>query len=94
MEIIQYIGHGKENAVKRETLVQLTGLTDRKVRQEIENARHGGTIIINNQDGRGYFIPTDIEDIEKQYRANKRRALSVLNYQKYLRRELKAAGRL
>lgn len=92
--ISDYIGFGAENAVTRAELCRRMGLSDRRVRQAIEDARHDGEIIINRQDGKGYYKPVLITDIEKQYAQNERRAKSILNYQKHLRKALKDAGRL
>ena len=63
-----------------------------RTREEIEQARRKGAIIINAQDGAGYYQSEDIKDIAKQYRQNERRALSILAQQKHLRKRLKAAG--
>ena len=52
--ITDYIPFGKENAVTRAHLRAATGLPDRKIREEIEQARRRGAIIINAQDGAGY----------------------------------------
>lgn len=90
--ITDYIPTGRENAVTRVHLREVTGLPDRKVREEIEQARRKGAIIINAQDGAGYYQSEDIKDIAKQYRQNERRALSILAQQKHLRKRLKAAG--
>jgi len=94
LNIVDFIGCGKPNAVTRKTLCQITGLSDRAVRQEVENARHRGNIILNNQSGIGYYMTADIDEIERQYHTNDRRAKSILHYQKPLRQALKAAGRL
>ena len=90
--IIDYIPEGKENAITRDRLCTVTGLPDRKVREEIEQARRRGAIIINAQDGAGYYRSDDIRDIARQYKTNERRALSILAQQKHLRKRLKAAG--
>lgn len=90
--ITDYIPFGKENAVTRTHLRAETGLPDRKIREEIEQARRRGAIIINAQDGAGYYQSEDIKDIAKQYRQNERRALSILAQQKHLRKRLKEAG--
>ena len=90
--ITDYIPFGKENAVTRAHLRAATGLPDRKIREEIEQARRRGAIIINAQDGAGYYQSEDIKDIAKQYRQNERRALSILAQQKHLRKRLKEAG--
>lgn len=93
MGIEQYIPFGRENAITREGLRLATGKPDRKIREEIEQARREGHIIINDQSGIGYYRTDDLDEIGRQYRQNKRRALSILSQQKHMRRRLKAAGR-
>ena len=93
MHIEEYIPFGHENAISRKTLSMLLKMPDRQVRREIQRARDRGAIIINTQDGRGYYVTDNVDEIAKQYRQNRRRALSVLRQQKYLRQILKAAGR-
>ncbi len=90
--ITDFIPTGRENAVTRVHLREVTGLPDRKVREEIEQARRKGAIIINAQDGAGYYQSEDIKDIARQYKQNERRALLILAQQKHLRKRLKAAG--
>lgn len=90
MDIMDFI---TEIPITRKELVRLTGLPDRQVRELIEQKRHKGVIILNLQDGKGYFTSLDLDKLERQYRQNDRRAKSVLVQQKYLRRRLKAAGR-
>ena len=94
MNILNYISTGKENAITRESLTAVTGLSDRKIRSLIEEERAKGNIIINLQNGKGYFLPREDETdvIESQYKINNARAMSVLAQQKYLRRRLKIAG--
>lgn len=92
--IADYIPQGRENAITRQRLCALTGLPDRKVREEIEQARRRGEIIINAQDGAGYFKTDDIDEIKRQFRSNDRRAKSILAQQKHLRKRIKAAGLL
>lgn len=84
---------GKENAVSRQYLSALTGKSDRTLRKLIEQARDKGHVIINDQDGAGYYRPTDILEVERQYVQDTRRALSILQRRKHLRKILKAAGR-
>lgn len=93
MDISQYIPFGRENAKTREHLSKETGLSDRNVREAIEQARAQGHIIINNQDGKGYYQSNNIEEINQQYWQIRHRALSILRQQKHLRKILKAAGR-
>lgn len=93
MSIEEYIPFGRENAVTRQVLCALTGLSDRKVRKLIEDARREGCIICNDQSGAGYFQTDDLDEISRQYWQSKNRALSILAQQKYLRQRLKAAGR-
>lgn len=90
--IADYIPKGRENAITREHLCKITGLPDRKVREEIEQARRRGAIIVNAQDGAGYYQTEDLGEIKRQFNQNERRAKSILAQQKHLRKRLKAAG--
>lgn len=90
MDIMDFI---TEIPITREELVKLTGLPDRQIRELIEQKRREGVIILNLQDGKGYFTSLDLDKLERQYRQNDRRAKSVLVQQKYLRRRLIEAGR-
>lgn len=83
------LDHFKEGYNTRQELCIRTGLNDREVRQEIENARRDGIIILNMQDGKGYFLSDKIEIMQKQYKQNQSRAMSILVQQKYLRRKIK-----
>lgn len=65
--IEQYIPFGKENAVSREYLSIATGMSDRKVRLQIAQARREHPIL-NLSDGKGYYRPTVEEYLEaKQF---------------------------
>ena len=97
MNIVDLIPIGKANAVTREQLCSLTGLSDRAVRKLIEIARIEGEIIINAQDGAGYYVSDNPVDIRRQMATNRSRAMSILRQQKYLRRrlaEIENAGQL
>lgn len=96
MNILEFIPVGKENAVSRHLLCQTIKLSDRKMRKLIEEAREKGEIIINLQDGSGYYRPSDddIDEIEAQYKINNSRAMSILVQQKPMRKVLKEAGKL
>lgn len=79
IEILSYIPFGHENAVKRGELVRQTGIPDREVRRLIERAQFNGEIIINLQDGKGYFQPILPEEeplLRKWYYAEKGRHYS------------------
>lgn len=65
MGIEQFIPVGSKNAIKREDLRILSGLPDRKLRDAINKSE---ALIINMQDGSGYFIPADNEtELVKQW---------------------------
>ncbi len=65
--IEQYIPFGKENAVSRQYLSIATGMSDRKVRMQIAQARRDYPIL-NLSDGKGYYRPTAEEYLEaKQF---------------------------
>lgn len=90
--VLSCIPYGKENAIKKRELMSKTNLADRVLRQEIEDLRNDGIFICNNQDGKGYYITDDVDEIAKQYRADTARALSILKRRKYMRNYLKQKG--
>ena len=91
MNIVDFIPSGKENAIKRGELVALLNLPDRTVRRLIQEARDRGEIIINAQDGAGYYMSSDLGEMKRQLALNDRRAKSVLRQQKHLRRKIREA---
>lgn len=89
MNICDFIPRGRENAVTRSELVQRLNLPDRKIREMIEGARRDGALIINAQNGEGYFLSEDVGELKQQLRRNHNRAMSILVQQKHLRRKIK-----
>ena len=75
--VLGHLHKGKSNAVKHDTLVSLTGLKDRSLRQALEKARRD-FCIINDQDGQGYYLPESKEDAKRYYRQEYNRAMSIL----------------
>ncbi len=89
MNICEFIPTGKENAITRADLVRRVNLPDRKVREMIETARKDGALILNAQDGAGYYISNDVGELKRQLRSNHSRAMSVLRQNTHLRRKIK-----
>lgn len=94
MNILNLIPQGKANAISRIELRYRAQLNDRAMRELIEQERRNGAIILNLQDGRGYYrpAPDEMDDVRRQFLINERRAMSILVQQKHLRRTLKQAG--
>ncbi len=65
MSIADFIPTGQANAITRKQLVMLTNLCDRKVRELISQARADGVPILNHQDGRGYYISDNPQEIRR-----------------------------
>lgn len=57
MKILDYIPVGHKNAVTRQYLTNVTGLSDRKIRDMIEKECTREHPILNMGDGKGYFQP-------------------------------------
>ena len=65
MNIINFIPTGHKNAITRYALQTVTHLGDRKIREliaEVNANDNPGELIINLQDGKGYFRPAPGED--------------------------------
>ena len=83
---------GEENAVDRDMLASLLGMGDRATRELIEKARNEGNLILNKQNGKGYFLPGSIDDVKRQYIQDTNRAMAILKRRKHARKILKEAG--
>jgi len=79
MNIIDFIPYGRENAISRKRLSELSGLPDRAMRQQIEKERQIYTIL--NLDGGGYFRPLPEEKplVERWLRQERSRSQSIGN---------------
>lgn len=94
MEIKERIGVGKKNAVTLLRLQWETGEPEREIRREIQRLRTEGLLINNDQDGKGYYYATELEEILKQYRQDRSRFLAIATRLKTCRQVLKDAGLL
>ncbi|HBS60922.1 MAG TPA: hypothetical protein DEA44_16870 [Firmicutes bacterium] len=88
--LLQYIPTDSKNGITRQELVEITGVSDRIVRQRIEVLRRDYPII-NHQNGRGYFVSHDPAELRSYYKQERNRALSILYRLKPIRKILKGA---
>lgn len=66
MSIIYYIPRGKKNAQTAKQLCDITTLSPRQLRKEIERERIKGTVILSSAAG-GYWLPSfEDEDLKEQ----------------------------
>lgn len=85
-EILQHIPRGRENAVSMATLAAKGGISERKVRKLIHDARKAGALIIG--DKYGYYQPANQEELKRYVKTQRRRALGSLANIKPARLEL------
>lgn len=86
IDIMNYIPVGKDNAVGRGYLTQVTGLNDRAMRDAIAEARKTHCIV---NFGGGYYVADTVEDAERFLRQEKNRAISIFTSLKGTREYLK-----
>lgn len=84
------IPKGKENAISRTSLFNRTAISDRKIREGIEELRSQGHMICNV--GNGYYYAEDLDDVFRQYQRDTAQAMSILIRRKPMREKLKEAG--
>lgn len=87
--VADHLYNGHDMAVTRKWLCHATGYNDRAVRELLEIARENGALVCNDQDGRGYYLAETEEEIARQYKRDRARALSVLARLKPYRQALK-----
>lgn len=79
MNITDYIPTGQNNAVSADSLCTTLNIDRRTVRKLISAAQENGAVILNMQDGRGYFVPADDEAklVDDYIRQESARARSI-----------------
>jgi biotin operon repressor len=95
-EVSLHLGFGHYSAKPAKLLAEQIGLHEREIRHAIESIRRKGIIILNLQDGWGYFYPkfedsdnaTMFGELLSQYRATKSRIRSLEIQNSYLRNML------
>ena len=77
MNIIDFIPQGKDNAISRRQLVNILGISDRKIRDTI--ARERLTSVILSSDEGGYYLPNDneIREVKAYLKREEHRARSI-----------------
>ena len=81
-DISEYVPYGADNAISRHDLLNVVRsafgeVSDREMRRMLEYSRQNGNIIINFQNGKGYFRPDSKEEIEKYIRQEEARAKTI-----------------
>ena len=94
--LLLYMPVGKENAVSREYLSTVTGMSDRRVRNAIHEARRE-VLIVNLSGGKGYYIADMTKENERlellqYFRQEESRLKSIGWALKPVRNELKKWG--
>lgn len=79
-DILKNIGAiGAENATKKETLMSLSRLDDRSLRQIIEDERKKGALICSKTGtGGGYFLASSVVDIKTYIKEQENRINSQI----------------
>lgn len=79
MDILSVLKKGRENGIPLRDLPRESGLDKRTARRSIEEARKEHAIL-NMQDGRGYFIPTEDEiPLVKEWLNQQRKRVRSIN---------------
>jgi len=92
--ITDYIPTGRENAVSKQFLASISGLTERNVRAQISNARRKGTCIIYRFEAGGYYMPDftkadDLAELNHFLNAERKRAQEILLNVRRMRKGLR-----
>ena len=63
--VINHIPKGSKETITKETLIGLTGYTDREIRKAVEEARRNGVRVVSSSHRRGYYIADNPEDWDR-----------------------------
>ena len=92
-ELIAVLREGKGSATSRRQLAMLMDMRDRHLRAVIAEAQECGYHILNDSDGKGYYLSNSTAEIERYYRQETARAISILKRLKNTRQRLRDVGR-
>lgn len=85
--LLDFIPHGKENAITRQELAILTGLDDRTIRKEIKRLSREGAPILSSSHCCGYWLSDDLDEWEAYIKETDRRRESLYFTTLELRKE-------
>lgn len=68
---------GKENAISRPMLKQITGMDDRTNRLIIEDLRCEGIPVMSSSSDKGYWLPQTASEVEHYINENRHRAREI-----------------
>lgn len=88
MNILDYIPKGKENAISKERLCNLTGYNEREVRLLIKVEVENGEPILSSSGHKGYWYSDDINEIEDFIRENDHRSNAIMKTTAKLKKRL------
>ena len=91
--LIEILSNARCPLSRRELSLKLD-MDDRQVRELIHHARARGYIIVNDGDGRGYYMAASTERIERHFNTERKRAMSILNGLSASRAILRQEGRI
>ena len=74
--MLELIPYGKENAISKQELMQLTGLSERVVRKKIHDLRQE-YVIISSSHRKGFYRTNDLQEINDFIEETKRRAFNT-----------------
>ncbi len=78
MSICDYIGIGAANAVSKQDLCDMTGLSEREVRRRIAAERDKGVPIVSSSHSKGYYLAETQEDYNVLQREIMSRATKLM----------------
>ena len=95
--LLDYLRTGKDNAVSLDYLVEASGMSRRKVREEISRINTSGEeIICTDANGTGYYIASTLEEAQSYRNYNRSYWLSGIEKDKGILRcmERKFSGQM
>ena len=76
-QIRMILRKGKDNAISRSMLKQITGMDDRTNRLIIEDLRCEGIPVMSSSSDKGYWLPQTVSEVEHYINENRHRAREI-----------------
>lgn len=93
--LLEVVPKGHKNAIGRDELSYKLGLSDTATRRLIAETVADGTLIVNAEDGAGYYIPETPEDVDialRKHRSRIKKMEAKIDLMQRVRKQMAEGG--
>lgn len=93
--LMSIVPKGRKNAIGRTELAYLMGVSDTALRRLIAETVADGYLIVNAEDGAGYYVPETPEDVDialRKHRSRRKKLEAKIDLMQRVRKQMAEGG--